>query len=90
MLLHRTEAIAMRTVYQTDVGIHRFNVELDFHVHSCTLWLSPRNPPRPPPYLGSLHESTIGKPRKTTSLCDPVLQFQAKDMTFDAHLQLMA
>ena len=33
---------------------HRLNMELDLqslfglHVHSCTLWLRPRNPPPPP------------------------------------------
>ncbi len=31
--------------------IHRLNMELDLHVHSCTHWLRPRNPPPPIPRI---------------------------------------
>ncbi len=41
------------------------------HVHSCTHWLRPRNPP-PPPAFGLIYEGAIGQPRQTTSLYDPL------------------
>ncbi len=31
------------------------------HVHSCTHWLRPRNPP--PPAFGLIYEGAIGQPR---------------------------
>ncbi len=32
------------------------------HVHSCTYWLRPRNPP-PPPAFGLTYEGAIGQQR---------------------------
>ncbi len=53
----------------------RLNTELDLlslfglHVHSCTEWLRPCNPP-PPTRIWLKYEGALGQPRKTTSLCD--------------------
>jgi hypothetical protein len=46
------------------------------HVHSCTHWLRPHNPPPPP--FGLIYEGAIGQPRKTTSLCDPLTGVNAQ------------
>jgi hypothetical protein len=41
--------------YSLVMAYHRLKMELDLpnlfglHVHSCTHWLRPRNPPAPPP-----------------------------------------
>jgi hypothetical protein len=49
---------ALRTAVALRIIKHRLNMELDLqslfglHVHSCTHWLRPRNPP---PHLGSSH-----------------------------------
>jgi hypothetical protein len=47
---------------------NRLNIELDLqsifwlHVHSCTHWLRPRNPPPHPPAFGLIYEGAIGQP----------------------------
>ncbi len=43
------------------------------HMHSCTHWLRPCNPPSSrPPAFGLIYEGAIGQPRQMTSLCDPL------------------
>jgi hypothetical protein len=45
------------------------NIELDLqslfrlHVHNCTYWLRPRNPPPTTPLFGLIYEDAIGQPR---------------------------
>jgi hypothetical protein len=41
---------------------------------SCTFWLRPRNPLSPPSAFGLVYEGSIGQPRWTTSLCNPLLK----------------
>jgi hypothetical protein len=43
-----------------------------FHVRLFTPWFTPPPPP-PPPAFGLIYMGAIDKPRKTTSLCDPLL-----------------
>ncbi len=60
-------------VWDHDSRYHRLNMELSaIHVHSCTHWLRPRNAP-PPHAFGLVYEGAIGQPRRTTSLCDPLV-----------------
>jgi hypothetical protein len=57
---------------------HGLNMELDLQsfiwapVYSWTHWLRPRNSP-PPPAFWLIYEVAIGQPRKTISLCNPLL-----------------
>jgi hypothetical protein len=57
---------------------HRLNMELDLqslfglYVHSCPHWLTPRISP-PSSTFGLIYEDSIGQPRKTTSLSDPLV-----------------
>ncbi len=44
-------------------------------VHNCTHWLRPHKSP-PPPAFGLIYEGAIGQPRKTTSLCDALVQVE--------------
>ncbi len=41
------------------------------HVHRCSHWLRPRNPPLPSTFV-LMYEGAIGQPRQTTSVCDPL------------------
>jgi hypothetical protein len=47
------------------------------HVHGCTHWLWPLNPP--PPAFGVIYEGTIGQPRWTTSLIDDLIMVNKTD-----------
>jgi hypothetical protein len=42
------------------------------HVHGCTHWRRPRNPPSPHAFR-LIFEGAIGQPRWTTSLCDHLI-----------------
>ncbi len=65
--------------FASSVGFyHRLNMELDLQSLFgllCTAELIGWDPetPSPPPSFGLICESAIGQPRKTTSLCDPLV-----------------